>query len=324
MSRSLGAFSLGRSRWLLWTVGVLPLLPMRAAVELELPDATTVELVPGDIIGRLWTAAAWIPDPRISEAHAMISLRGPSLKLMALRGRFSVGNSPLTELELAAGQRIWLASDLSVSVAKVTVPEAVMALEGDGLPRQVLSGVASLELSGRPRLRRGARRDAAAMLWSDGTLWRLRIGEEEREVEGGESFVVGGQTFRLVSVTLSERDGATRQQGGVAAPLRIEARHDTAHISRDGAVVLRLVGAQARLMSELVLIGGPAPWGIVAREVWSDVPSTHALRRRWDICVSRIRRRLREARVRSDLIKADGKGNYELLLHPGDTLVDNA
>ena len=254
----------------------------------------------------------------------MISLRGPALKLMALRGRFTLGQRPLTELELAAGQRIWLADGLSVQVVAVQVPEVALALEGANLPRQVLAGVASLGLTPRPRLRRGSHAEAVAVIWSDGAQWRLRMGDSEREVSAGSTFTAGGETFSLVAVPLGTVGDATRQAGAVTAPLRIEARHDTAHISRDGEVVLRLVGAQARIVSELVQIAGPAPWHVVAGEVWPDVANTRSCRRRWDISLSRLRRRLREVRVRADLIKADGKGNYELFLHPSDTLIDNA
>lgn len=253
----------------------------------------------------------------------MISLRGPALKLMALRGRFSLGQGPLTELELAVGQQIRLADGLSLHVAAVQVPEAALALEGADLPRQVLAGVASLELTPRPRLRRGSHAEAVAVIWSDGAQWRLRMGGSEREVRAGDTFTAGGEAFSLVAVPLGTVGGATRKAGAVTAPLRIEARHDTVHISRDGEVVLRLVGAQARIVSELVLIAGPAPWHVVAGEVWPEVADPRSCRHRWDISLSRLRRRLREVRVRADLIKADGKGNYELFLHPNDALVDN-
>jgi len=46
---------------------------VRAFTRLLLPDDKAVELGHGDIIGRLWSAALSIPDPRVSEAHAMVS-----------------------------------------------------------------------------------------------------------------------------------------------------------------------------------------------------------------------------------------------------------
>lgn len=296
---------------------------MQATVEFELQDGSRVQLMPGDVLGRLWTAACWIPDPRVSEAHAMVSLRGPVLKLLALRGRFSLGAGSLTELELAVGQQIWLADDLSLRVVGVTVPERVVALSGPDLPRQVILGVASLELAPRPRLRRGAQTGAAAVIWSDGSTWRLRTAVGERLICPGESFEVDGQRFDLLDLPLHPEAAVTRQEGGLAAPLCIEARHDTVHISQGEQVVLRLVGIQARMVSELALMAAPAPWRMIAQEIWPEETRDHHLRRRWDIHLTRIRRGLKGARLRTDLIKADGRGNYELVLYPQDRVIEN-
>ena len=65
-------------------------LRMRPTTRLQLPSGAMVLLGPGDLIGRSPTAALHIDDPRISEAHSMVSLRGSQLKLLALRGRHSV------------------------------------------------------------------------------------------------------------------------------------------------------------------------------------------------------------------------------------------
>lgn len=47
--------------------------------------ARRVDRAPGDLIGRLPGAALQIADPRVSEAHAMVSLRAGELVLLALR-----------------------------------------------------------------------------------------------------------------------------------------------------------------------------------------------------------------------------------------------
>ncbi len=60
------------------------------------PDGRSELLGPGDIIGRMPTATLTINDPHVSEAHALVSLRGSELKLPGLRGRSSV-------LEVAPG-----------------------------------------------------------------------------------------------------------------------------------------------------------------------------------------------------------------------------
>ncbi len=46
------------------------------------------------------------------------------------------------------------------------------------------------------------------------------------------------------------------------------------------------------------------------------------MRRKWDASLARLRQKLRENRIRADLIRADGAGNFELLLYPGD-IVDH-
>ena len=117
---------------------------MRAFVRIRTPDAQTVVLGPGDIIGRLATAALHLDDGRISEAHAMVSLRGRELKLLALRGLFAVAGKPIDEIVLREGLAVELARGLEIYVEDVVLPTALLAIEGEGLPRQVLAGTSSL------------------------------------------------------------------------------------------------------------------------------------------------------------------------------------
>ena len=76
---------------------------MRVAAEVRLPDGSARELRPGDIIGRMRGAALCLDDPRISEAHALVSLRGSTLRLLALRGRMSVDGKPRSDAVLEPG-----------------------------------------------------------------------------------------------------------------------------------------------------------------------------------------------------------------------------
>ena len=297
---------------------------MHAAVEVRLPDGSTVELVPGDLLGRHWSCAAWLADPRISEAHAMVSLRGPALKLLALRGRFSLGEGALTELDLAPGQVIFLAQHLSIEVLRVFAPEHSLAIQGPALPRQLLAGVVSLTVSPRPRLRRGTQPDADAILFSDGEDWRLRQAATETILQPDTTVHIGEFPLRVVQVAHGKQAAATQLDGRLASPLHIEVRTETVHISRDNTVILRLVGTPARLLTELALMNAPSPWRAVAREVWPATHSDHRLRTRFDNCLMRLRRSLRTHGVRPDLVKADGKGSYELFLHPTDQVIDSA
>ena len=59
------------------------------------------------------------------------------------------------------------------------------------------------------------------------------------------------------------------------------------------------------------------PWSFQAR-------TTSAWRKSWDRALARLRERLREAGLREDLVRPDGRGNVELFLRPGDQVVDEA
>jgi pSer/pThr/pTyr-binding forkhead associated (FHA) protein len=63
---------------------------MPASALVRLPDGSVETLYVGDIVGRTWSAAVRIDDPDVSEAHALVSLRGERLWLLALRRRFTV------------------------------------------------------------------------------------------------------------------------------------------------------------------------------------------------------------------------------------------
>jgi hypothetical protein len=69
----------------------------------EAPGGRIWHLRPGDIVGRMPTAALQLNDPRVSEAHGLVSLRGYRLRLLSLRGRFAVAGRPTTDLELEPG-----------------------------------------------------------------------------------------------------------------------------------------------------------------------------------------------------------------------------
>lgn len=292
---------------------------MRATVRFRVGPDDVRELEPGEIIGRSWSCALCLPDPRVSEAHAMVSLRGSSMKLLALRGRFAVDDRPLTELELAAGQRIELARGLVLEVVAVALPGEVLALEGDGLPRQILSGTSSLRApQGRhPELVPGFLPGADALLFNDGLAWTLRLAlaPEDRPLVAGDTFAVGARTFRAVSVRLEAAGhAATIVSGAVQPPLHMIVRYDTVHIHRSTEPSVAVDGILARILSELATIGLPVSWEAIAKDVWPEEGDLVALRRKWDTSVARLRKKLRDARIRADLIRADGTGNFELFL----------
>lgn len=284
----------------------------------------TYELTHGDLIGRLERAELRVDDPRVSEAHAMISLRGGELRMLGLRGRLSLGRGPLSEVPLETGQRILLARRLALHVERVVLPAQVLALEGDGIARQVLTGTHSLMPGDAPSLVRGVHRDAAAFIWSSGDGWRIQIGDAPPgDLQPGESYMCQGVVIRtVVQAVSSAGPGATWQKGGVRAPLRITARFNTVHIQRVGDPVLTLNGLAARIISELVALGGPVAWEILAGEIWGDETRRDRLRSRLDVALSRTRRKLRAARIRADLIQFSSTGYVELRMDRDDVVID--
>jgi hypothetical protein len=296
---------------------------MYAWVELRLPDGSLHELGHGDVVGRLWSAALPIDDERISEAHALVSLRGGDLKLLALRGHLAVEGRPRPEVELTPGLRVSLADGFDVEVVSVELPDAVLAVEGDGLPRQVLGGVCSLLTRPRPRLAPGSVAGAAAVFWTNRDEWRLRLGDgDARPLRAGDAWAADGRSFRAVRVALSDAGAAHTIASGPPSPLRIVAAYDSVHLHREGWPVLSLGGLSARLLSELVALGGPASWEVVASELWRGESDRLVLRRRWDVGLTRLRRRLEAGRVRPDLVRADGSGQVELVVYPEDVVED--
>jgi len=297
---------------------------MRAIVRIRTPEGQTVALCPGDIIGRLATAALHLDDARISEAHAMVSLRGRDLKLLALRGLFAIDGKPTDELTLRSGLRFEIARGVVLTIEDVVLPQSLLAVEGDALPRQILSGSCSLLVSPRPALLPRYQGDAAAHIWDNGECWRIQIaGSQPRDLVPGERWELEGRWFRTISVSI-ERAGqaVTALDGSIYPPLRIIANFDTVHIHMDGKPVVSLDGISARIISELIAIGGPASWELIAGQIWQDDTDRAQLRRRWDISLARLRRKLREVRVRPDLIRAGGTGQVELFLSRGDLVED--
>lgn len=294
---------------------------MFAYVRLRLSDGTTHVLTSGDLIGRMQSAALHIDDVRISEAHAMVSLRGRELKLLALRGVFAVNAKPVREVVLHPGMRFQPARGMTVEVEEVVLPDTVLALEGDGLPRQILAGANSLIVRPRPSLDTRYRSDAAAWIHSVGDGWRLTIGAAPpRPLHPDQRFEVDGVAFRVMSVALeSAANPSTRSEDTMLQPLHIIARFNTAHIRQGGETRLVLDGIPARIITELVAFAGPVAWDVVAKEIWPELTEKVLLRRRWDIALVRLRRKLRAAHIRADLVRSGGKGRIELLLHEGDS-----
>ena len=294
---------------------------MRAFVRFRAPDGSEEELGPGDMIGRSAAASLSIDDVRVSEAHALVSFRGDQLRLLALRGRFAADGQRTTDVALRAGLRIHLGPELAVEVLEVALPEYVLGLEGDRLPPMVLPGTCSLSLAPQPTLQPRYDGDADAVFWSTGESWRMQLrGEPAQPLHSGLRFRIQDQEFRAVDLPLTSA-APTALGGDHRVPLRLVAQHSTVHL-RQGQRSLSIGGNAALVLSNLAVSQAPFPWEQLAREVWPGDDDSMALRRRLDTLLSRLRRKLRDARIRSDLVRADGSGNFALLLEADDEVVD--
>lgn len=295
---------------------------VRARVIIKLPDGSVVELGPGSIIGRMRRCELFIDDGRLSEAHALVSLRGGALVLLPLRGRLSLRDQAVSSLELESGQRIELAPGVVLEVLEVVLPDELLALRWGPLPEQVLLGTTSLVVSPSPGFRPGWVPDAAAWAWSDGSGFRLQVGGlRPGPLLPGDRAEIGG--FHLEALARPLALASSAETFGVSpGPLKVVAHVQTVHLFRDGQPVVVLDGAPAQCISELVSFRGPVSWEVCARELWGAAVDTTLLRGRWDAMLLRLRRRLRSVRVRDDLVRCDRQGFVELVLHPGDELVD--
>lgn len=297
---------------------------MRAYAQLRLPDGQRRDVGSGDIIGRMATAALVLDDARVSEAHALITLRAGELRLLPLRGRCAVDGELVNEAVLEPDMVIEPAPGLELLVEEVKLPEGVMALQGDELPLQVLNSVVSLQIKPTPALLPRYVGDADAHIWATGSDWRVRIADGPiQALRPGQELIIQGRRFVALTTSLEHAvQSPTRGAGSYSEPLRIIARFDAVHIHRGGQLTLVLDGLQAKLVSELVSAQVPLDWDGLAGEIWRDTTDRSALRRRWDVLLARLRRKLRTSGIPTDLVRASGNGLVELLLRQGDVLVD--
>ncbi len=299
-------------------------MSLHAWVRVRLGTGETDTLCAGDLIGRTPAAALHLDDPHVSEAHAMLSLRGEKLWLLALRRRFEVDGRRMDAVALVEGQRIRLTAAVEMLVEAVFLPAAVVGLEGPGLPPQALPGTCALVFDPHPRLAPGAAAGAAAVFWMVGDRWRARVAEGGAvDLTLGQSLVIDGRVWTVVPIAL-DAAGQSHTRGGAQGPLRLVCSFDTVRIHRPDGAVLILAGQIARVVSELGAVGQPLDWVELAQPHWPHITERALLRRRWDGLLGRLRSRLRAGGVRVDLVRSTRVGLVELVLHEGDRLEDRA
>ncbi len=300
---------------------------------MQVPSATIsvpshglrVTVHPGSLFGRLAMAAVSISDPRVSEAHALVSLRARSLQLLALRGLLLVDGHEVDHVALVPGLRVELAEGLPLVIERVELPTHALLLCG-AAPGAVELGAATYSLveeANTVRVVVGFVDGAAGHVWSSGSSLWIRVAEQPpQRVEVGGRWTIADCSLRIVHVPLDDTPDTWTDSGRGRTGLVVFARYTTVHIQRDTRTSV-VTGKPANLVSELVRFGAkPVPWELVSQQIWGREVDRLTLRKNFDSTMSRLRAQLRELELRDDLVGLDGGGNVELVLHPGDRIVD--
>jgi hypothetical protein len=302
-------------------------------VRFRLPDGRTAQVAAGGLIGRASTADLRIESPEVSEAHAFISMRGRHLQMLSLRRWIIEGGERRSSVILAPGQRIRLSQNVALDVEAVELPDSVLVLYGDGQELCTLSEsvysvvVAQAGPSQTPsyKLHPEFIPGAEAYVWGTSDGFTLRVGDRAPvELSSGTAWDLRGHHFAVESRPLGEGALSTRSIGQNDPPLAIVARYDTVYVRMPGRPECVIAGLLARIVSELATIGRLVSWEAVAREIWGDESDRGIMRQNWDRNLRRLRAQLREAGIRPDLVRPDGKGNVELYLLPQDTVIDES
>lgn len=297
---------------------------MSAFVELRAPSGETFIVGPGAIVGRSFAADVKLDDGRVSEAHALVSLRGGEWVLFALRGRLRVGGRDVPRVVLQPGLDIELAAGVSLIVGRVRLPATVLALEGQGVPRQVLTGVVSICVQPQLHVVSGVHPSAETIVFSDGLHWfaRGKTGAPRR-LRAGEALTSSAGPLQIVELELAAAE--TPETGPVesTARLKIVSQGPTVQIWRSTeATPCVLSGQPAVLLSSLLAHGGPLRWERAAQTLWEEEEADEVVRHRLDVVLGKLRRRLEDAGVRRDLVTSHHNGYLELVLYPGDQAHD--
>lgn len=273
-----------------------------ACVLLTTAEGARHVLLPTAIIGRLAKADLQLHDPTVSEAHALISLRGGEVRLLALRGGLVVDGVPCREIALRRGQVVEIGA-VTLRVTSVTLPTHELALrQGQRLVRLRDAGWLSEDLTVRPTPQQGA-----PYLYPTDEGWSARWGTG-LDVPLHEGDHVGGAAVVLLALSPI----ATTLGGGRAATdRRLVLGHLVAKLEKRGRTIATFTGQKHDML--LVLAQHTSvEWEDAARGVWGGgVMSDRAIATaKWSKAVLRLKAALVECGA-LDILRHDA-GRYWL------------
>jgi hypothetical protein len=290
-------------------------------VHLRTPDGRRHTLGVGAHIGRARAAELRLADAVVSEAHAMVSLRGRELVLLRLRGALRIDGQDEDEAVLVAGMRIELGPGVWLDVDAVDNADEVLAVELDGAVAQELcASVYSVPASGP--LVTGYVSSALGWICSTTEGWTVQAAEGRAQpLRPGGAWDIGAR--RVVTTVLPVGDVATdRTVRDVTTALHITLRFSNVRLRKADGSELVLTGRLAELVCVVWDLHAPVAWDVAAGQLWRDESDVDQLRRLWDRTRRRLRLALREHAIREDLVWTDGRGNVEFLRRLGDEVVD--
>lgn len=264
------------------------------------PGGSIIRAQPGDVVGRGLFAPIPVLHPKVSEAHAVLSVRA-ALVLLPARGRLFVGGDPVELVELRAGDEVALCRDGSarLEILEVIAPTQGVGLSlGDRPPVRLVDGACySLIREGESWI---VRSDAdKAVIWQAEGSWYLEFEGTPRALELGASWFWRGDELRVVlcdgaapwtqRTTTPGAEGSQDLQYRVtlvatASGMRVDAVRD------DGRVVGSLAGRPGELLALLLASPQRQPWEPVARRVWGRGEEFDRLQDNWHANLRKVRR----------------------------------
>jgi hypothetical protein len=305
------------------------------------PTGERAALFAGDVIGRGPSSVLPLRDPRVHEAHAVVSFRDGELCLLPARGTlYPLGEAPTrAPMVLRAGLSIALRSDGAVGlrIDSVRIFTPTLAIACDGVPAVRLhpGSTYTIRVGAVPWVTEGADEGADAVVWLAGEDWYVRPRGGTVSVLDGRSEVMlpGGQSFigvDLVAPVERTLDTTRILGGSLGTPLEfalvrqpspiawsVEARSPGRHRFLEGARAYFL----GRLLEARALGRDGVATRAIAHPLWPErsergdaASNVYDLRRR--VC-----RWLAELDATTERGVEGAQGQLRIRLHPDDVVV---
>ncbi len=305
-----------------------------AHVVFRLPDGSLARVAPGGIIGRSTRADLYLPDPRVSEAQAMVSLRGHRLKLIQLRRPIVVKGESFAQVTLKPGLQIELTKRLTMTVVEVQLPSHELVLCGvaeDPIPlaeeRYAIVPAGAAEASSKQiKHERGPKLElwytyadgALASIWSCTDGWALRVdGCEPDLVRPGSSWALGDSVIRFATRQRKNAVVTTQVHTEQESNICVEVTGDRVEFLKGGQTICAFTQVNGRILREIIRAhasGSSAYWVNIVDAVYGEINEASYDRRQDSFYkqLQRIRRKLKSRGLPGRVVRGNGRGEYGL------------